>query len=453
MRVAARVVSLLITAAAVLWTAACTPSAPEPERPNVIFIVLDNVRSDRLAQCGYERPTSPFLDRLCARNRSQCTCDAQAPSTWTLPTHASYFTGTEVPQHGAGMGGIGGGNVRLFPGTHARPLDDKLPTLAERFAERGYQTVMVSGNPLLSAPSGLTRGFAVVQHAREFGRLYGARLVNLLDETLAQQAAEEPLFLFVNIADAHRPWFEIPDDIGWVPPRPYLSFKQKPGRSNKARREFVTGVMSPERAAELLAHLNDVYDWAVWRADETLGGVLRVLRNGGWMREPKSFRLILTSDHGEHLGDHRLMGHAGPYLYEEMTRVPLVVYSSQPVRELPRQISALVSYDLALGGQPRRRPVRATAFASDTWPGWYGPEIGAAPGAALWQGSLKTVHHDGRVERYDLERDPGEESPIPWTGKSEVEELAALIQALESVVGGEPPSDEMLQLLKDLGYV
>ncbi len=423
------------------------------DSPNLIFIVLDNVRSDRLSQCGYERPTSPFLEQLCARDQSRCTCDAQAPSSWTLPTHASYFTGTEVPQHGAGKGGIGGGNVRLSPGTHARPLDDVLPTLAEVLGERGYQTVSVSGNPLVSPASGLTRGFATVYQATSFGSDYGGKLLEVVTKTLPPSRPEQPLFLFVNIADAHRPWQAIPEGAGWVPQRRRMSFPQKPGRPNRERRRYVAGELSPEETAFLIERLDDVYDFAVRRADNTLRGLLRLLREEGWIEGERGFRVVITSDHGEHLGDHGLMGHAGPYLFEEITRVPLAVWSSTKTRELPQQISALVSYDLVLDGQPRRRPVRSTAFASDTWPLWYGPEIGSKAAAAIWRGTDKVVSHDGRVEHFDLKADPGEldaQAPIDDESAAEID---ALLRALESVAAGDAPDEEMLELLRSLGYV
>jgi arylsulfatase A-like enzyme len=442
----------LVLLAASLAGACASPAGPEP--PTLVFVVLDNVRSDRLSFCGYGRPTSPFLEQLCGRDGSQCTCDAQAPSSWTLPTHASYFTGTEVAQHGAGKGGIGDGNVRLAPGTHARPLDSALPTLAERLAARGYQTVAVSGNPLVSPASGLTRGFDVVHHALNFGSLYGADFVERLGEVLAQVDPERPLFLFLNIADAHRPWFGIPEGMDWLPPRRRLSFPQKPGRPNRDRRRYVTGQITPAKRAYLLEHLGDVYDFGVRRADNTLRGTLRLLRETGWIEgEGGDFRVVITSDHGEHLGDHGLMGHAGPYLFEELTRVPLAVWGTKTVRELPRQISALVSHDLILDGQPQRRPVRSMAFASDTWPQWYGPEFGSHAAAAIWRGDMKVVNHDGQVGRFDLATDPGELDPQPDADEESTAEIEALLRALESVAAGEAPDEEMLELLRSLGYV
>jgi Sulfatase len=437
-------------AAALLALVLAACAAPPAPKPNLIFIVLDDVRADRLAQCGYERPTSPQLVRLCAEPEARCTCDAIAPSSWTLPSHATYFTGALVPVHGAGMTGAAADAVRLGPGTHARPLGPELPTLAETLSERGYQTLALSGNPLIAEASGLLRGFETAEHARDFGSLYGHKLVQRLDDMLADRDSERPLFLFLNISDAHRPWFAIPDDVGWVPPRTYLGFRQKPGRPNPLLRDFVTGAMDPEAAAQLVAHLNDVYDWAVWRADETLAGALRVLRQGGWIDGEREYRLVITSDHGEHLGDHGLMGHAGPYLFEEISRVPLAVVASRPI-DLPAQVAAVVSYDILLEGRLQVRPVQATAFASDTWPLWYGPQIGASPAAALWAGRHKTVHQDGRVVRYDLSADPGEESPVPWSGKSEVDFLDRLIEALSVVHHGEP-DPEVIELLRSLGY-
>jgi len=426
---------------------------PDETQPNVILVVLDNVRADRLAQCGYERPTSPFLDHLCARTRSRCTCAAQAPSNWTLPTHASYFTGVEVPQHGAGKGGQGEGNVQLHPGTHARPLDARLPTLAEHFAQAGYQTVSVSGNPLVSPPSGLTRGFQVEHHAPSFGSLYGANLREKTKAVLAERDASRPLFLFVNVADAHRPWDGIPETVGWLPPRLNLGFPQDPGEPNPLRRDFITGAMDSDDEGQLLAHLDDVYDWAVWRADETLGGILRVLRDGGWIGGTRPFRLVVTSDHGEHLGEHGLLGHAGPYLFEEITRVPLAIFSSERLADFPPEVSAIATYDLLRDGALRRRPVRSTAFASDTWPVWYGPGIGNRPAAAIWQGSEKTVHQDGRLARFDLAADPGETMPIERPTGPASDEAEALIRALESVALGEPLDAETLELLRSLGYL
>lgn len=309
--------------------------APDGTR---LFIVLDTVRSDRLSACGYDRPTSPNLERLAGD--SALTCDAIAPGSWTLPSHASYFTNRDAPDHGA-HSVVGGEDLGLATAETVRPLSDALPTLAERMRERGYQALSVSGNPVVSPGSGLTRGFDHARHPELFGEQFGATQVEAVRDALRFDAVDDkPLFLFVNIADAHMPWWEVPDDLGWVPARPALSWS-----GNTLWVDFFSGALSGGERAEFLAHLGDVYDYGVFRSDETLGQVLDVVREYGWWTPDT--RLVVTSDHGEFLGEHDLIDH-GHYVLEENTGVPVLV--SPPV-ELPTgRVNARIVHDLVLDG-------------------------------------------------------------------------------------------------------
>jgi hypothetical protein len=117
--------------------------APSPNTPDVLLIVLDTVRADRFGSYGYDRPTTPFLDRLAGQGvRYE---NAIAPSSWTLPSHSTLFTGRFAYEHGAML------NV---------PLSARYPTLAEVLAARGYATVgIAANNGVLSKGFGLTRGF------------------------------------------------------------------------------------------------------------------------------------------------------------------------------------------------------------------------------------------------------------------------------------------------------
>jgi glucan phosphoethanolaminetransferase (alkaline phosphatase superfamily) len=116
-----------------------------PERPHVLLVVLDTVRPDRMSVHGYSRPTTPFLETF-AQNAIVFD-QAIADGTWTLPSHASMFTGTSVRRHGVGR-------VR-------GALDADLPTLAETLAQNGYNTASFSNNPLISHQTKLDRGFDV----------------------------------------------------------------------------------------------------------------------------------------------------------------------------------------------------------------------------------------------------------------------------------------------------
>ena len=311
-----------------------------------ILVVLDTVRADRLSACGYERPTSPVLAGL----DGALTCEAIAPGSWTLPSHASYFTNTELPEHGA-HSVVGGQEMGLATAETVRPLSGDLTTLAERFQERGYQALSVSGNPVVSDDSGLTRGFDHARAPELFGEQFGARQVEAVRDALRHDAVpDKPLFLFVNIADAHMPWWEVPSGLDWVPPRDALSWS-----GNTYWVDFFSGDLAEREA--FLAHLGDVYDYGVWRADETLGQVLTVVREYGWWTQDT--RLVITSDHGEFLGEHDLIDH-GHYVYEENTQVPVFV---SPAVELPTgPVSARIVHDLVLDGAVSEGPTYCAAY-------------------------------------------------------------------------------------------
>lgn len=417
-----------------------------PRPPTVVFVVLDTVRADRLSACGYERPTSPTLERLVAGGAS-LSCEAWAPASWTLPSHASFMTGAELPEHGVDLDPSG--EVRFAWDDQARVLEPRWQTLAERMAERGYRTVALSGNPVVSSSTGLLQGFHVQVMAADFGDLSGEGLAGALRDALRPLDARggPPLFLFVNIADAHEPWQAVPEGLAWAPARPVLGFD--PDDPDNLRRRYVRGELPPDEARALAAHLGDVYDYGVARADATLGRVLDVLEAGGWLEH--RYRLVVTSDHGELLGEHGLIGHGGTLLYEPLIRVPLLVAGTDPP-PVPEVISALAVHDLVLGGQPDHPP-RTAAFPNPRWTEAYGrPERG--PGAAVRTGDDKLTWRDGAAIRFDLAADPGEDHPLPAAGHPSLPSLEALVRGTEEALRRDAAvSDESTRQLQALGYL
>jgi hypothetical protein len=413
----------------------------------VALIVLDTLRSDHLSLCGYPRPTSPVLDEL-ARHRASWTCDAYTPETWTLPSHASFFTGVPVPEHGANYSPEG---RELLWGARVLPLDERLPTLAELMARAGYRSVAVSGNPVISQETGLARGFDVLVRARGFGELYGDRLLEALDETLAQAPGDAPLFLFLNIADAHHPWSAIPDGVGWLPARPGLGYAIK--AADSPWRRYMAGELDRAQADALIAHHVDLYDWGVRRADATLGAALALLEKHGRMRG--GHRIVITSDHGEFLGQHGLTGHCC-YAYEAVTRVPFLVLSSAGPLALPQPLAALHAHHLLRDG---RLPGGDGIVTSVGYPsanlarhvGRFGRELSVA----LWRGREKLHWIDGRVALYALDRDPHELEPREAADHPLRAQLEALARAvsLASAPAATPGEGEALRHLEALGYV
>ncbi len=309
-----------------------------------MFVVLDTVRADHIGVCGEARPLTPTLDALVAEGAA-LSCTAIAPGSWTLPSHASFFTGLEVTEHGAHAlanppeEAEGSSRRKLGP---ARKLSDAHAVLAE-----SMPAVMVSGNPVLGPSSGLSRGFRHRTVPKHFGKLYGARLVKAVQNMLKENVRDGDL-LFINIADAHTPYRSIPEDHPFLSPREGLTWNQSTTDSDWFR--FVSG--TPDPALE--TRTRDLYAYGIQRADRTLGRVLDAIEAAGFSRR----RLVITSDHGEYLGEHNLLGH-GHYLHDENQMVPLLV---QPGTLPEGFISATAAHDLIQGQPIQERPVRVAAW-------------------------------------------------------------------------------------------
>ena len=203
-------------------------SLPEAQgAPNVLLIVLDTVRAVDLGLYGYERPTTPRLAEWVKRGVVYRTAFSAAP--WTLPSHASMFTGRLTHEMTADW---------------MIPLDDRYPTLAEVLASRGYATAGFSANTdYVSAEVGLARGFAhfddysltpgLILRSASLGRAVGrnplVRRIFGLEQLLGRKNAPDistafldwtegrrgtPWFAVLNYYDAHRPY---------QPPEPFYS--------------------------------------------------------------------------------------------------------------------------------------------------------------------------------------------------------------------------------------
>lgn len=434
---------LIATGTVLLGLAALTigvDSLADDARPRtVVLVVLDTVRAQNTTLCGYDRPTTPVLQALAAEPDASSSCRAYAPSSWTLPSHASYFTGLDVASHGAGATL---GDIPLF-GARAQPLREDVPTLAERFTDRGYETALVAANPLVGPRTGLSRGFAIVRTARRWSELRRSHLPRAVDDVLGRIDDDRPLFLAVNILDAHNDWQPVPPGVSWVSERPGM-------RLRSTRKRFESLPDGPDKAA-LAAHVRDVYDYALTRADANLGAVLEVLRKHG--RLDGSFRIVVTSDHGEYLGEHGRLAHGGTWLHEEVTRVPLVVRDSSGPVDLSGVVSALAVHDLTLDGELPDGARQAfagklsNARSDDT-------ELPCATtGAVLWLGHEKLRCRHGALEQIDLAKDPRELGPQPLTEHPGRDRLLRYAERLEATNQGRSSSPELAEQLQALGYV
>jgi arylsulfatase A-like enzyme len=271
--------------------------AAAPPRPNLILVSVDTLRADRLGLYGAERDTSPNLDRFAAD--ALVFDKALSPSTWTLPSHGSLFTGLLPDQHGL----IGVGD-RLGPTT---------PTVAERLRRLGYRTVAFTDGGFLGPQWGLSDGFD--RYDTTPGHAWTPKDVAVIVAAASrwlEANGHEPWFLFVHTYEVHQPYRNVEGFADpFLPPdadrtTPVVAFR------------LAAFPADPEQAERALAF----YDGGVARMDHHLGGWLEALRAGGGLDDTA---VILTSDHGEELGDHGAYEHALGRLYDENVRVPLLV--------------------------------------------------------------------------------------------------------------------------------
>ena len=389
----------------------------QPTRPTLVLIVLDTVRADHLSACGYERPTSPTLEGL-IQDGAAMHCQTYAPGSWTFPSHASLFSGLEVPEHGAHFVG----DQALLRALAIQPLDGEVPLLAEDLVAQGYQTRGVSGNPVLAQASGLGRGFQDWRVAPGFGPWNGDGLVQQVTDSLRQADPDQPLFLFVNIADAHDPWFPA-KELDWVPSYPgTLAYFEVDEDGlvlpDGPWQRYVQGRMPESEAEQLRQEVTDRYDRALHQSDATLAAVLDTLRAHNW--DQAGLRIVITSDHGEFLGEHGILRH-GRYLYEENNRVPLLVWDSAGSPTLPEgPVSMLAARELLLGQAPAARPVRAVAFPDPLWAAQSDGLLGTELSVAVWEGQGKEHWIAGKTVAVNLASDPLEAKPLPIAPSTEV---------------------------------
>ena len=297
-------------------------TTPVHDAPNIILIVVDTLRADHLPSYGYARMTAPAISRLAAEGAQFDW--AIAASSWTLPSHVSLLTGYYPSAHGAELGGY----------------DNRFPTLGDGLLERGYRTGAISANTLLfsraqgfgpgflqfddsfySLQDGLFRTFYGHQAYRQILRRLGwtdypgrrsAEDVTRSAEKWIGKKTGRPFFLMLNYFDAHDPLFPVAPWRGLFSPTGYSGGRRNSYLSSTARR------YSPAEVQEEI----DAYDGTIAYVDHRIGELLGFLESAG-LRDNTA--VIVTSDHGESLGQHGLMGH-GTSLYIEQIRVPLIVH-------------------------------------------------------------------------------------------------------------------------------
>ncbi len=328
--------------------------------PNILFIILDTLRRDRLSLYGHPRTTSPHLDAFAAQ--SHVFTRAVAPAHWTIPSHASMFTGEYPSTHG------------MTQGNHL--LTDRLPTLAEHLSAAGYHTVGFCNNPLVGVLlNGLQRGFGAFYnyagatpnrpaddelnpqdarrrflkwfrpHARRithgfsqsdwlfrvslnpaltpiwtrYVNFKGSSDLSLRDALDYWNAytAEQPLFMFVNLMGTHLPYHPPADLLPSSMDKHAFEFMSRLNRDSAAWASPRAAPLAEWQTRVLL----DFYDAEIAAQDRALGHFLDSLAASGRLRDTL---VVIAADHGECHGEHDLFGHTFD-VHQELVHVPLII--------------------------------------------------------------------------------------------------------------------------------
>jgi arylsulfatase A-like enzyme len=410
--------------------------APRSGAPNVLFIILDTVRAATMSLYGYEQPTTPHLEAFARRSITFDRAIVTAP--WTLPSHASMFTGYFPHEMSAGW---------------LHPLDDSQATLAEAMQTRGYATAAFTANFYFTTPeTGLDRGFLRFEvyprtlHQIVLSSGLGQKLEEVIRGTeinerradrktaaevnreflnWSQRRRDRPFFAVLNYFDAHQPYHAV------------SPFREKFGKGNE------------RRYASSIAYL-----------DDQLGRLFRQLDEDGVL---ENTIVIVTSDHGELFGEGARQdtmvkdkkcpcGHGGRPFFPVL-HVPLLVSIpggpgnmrvSDPVslRDLPATVLDLIGAEsshrfpgesLAHYWMPRGRrdsvPV-LTATRTESVVRLQGDD-------AEYTYSLvaDTMHYirypDGTEQLFNHRKDPDERNDMATTApKAQLQHFRALLRSL-----------------------
>lgn len=274
----------------------------------VILITLDTTRRDALSPYNGRVDLTPNLQRLA--DEGTVYESAFSTSPWTLPSHASMMTGFYPSRHGAG--------------THDVTLGTEAVTLAGLLREAGYLTVGFSSGELSSSRFGLAQGFHRYRNPDRFETL-GGDLDGYLEDLLNEHG-EEPLFLFINYFDPHALYIapeEFQERLGVEPLREKLL--ERPVWGDLAREEMSAWQAAIDGEApvddDVTAFLTAAYEAEIAWTDELFGRLIERLKR---LDIYERALIVVTSDHGELLGEDGYVSH-GARLDPELVEIPLLI--------------------------------------------------------------------------------------------------------------------------------
>ncbi|MEW6074401.1 MAG: sulfatase [Planctomycetota bacterium] len=380
------------------------PAHRERPRPDIVLFLADTLRADALEPWGGDWDIAPNINAFLAE--SACFVRAWTPASWTLPAHASMFSGLYPYQHGVTY--------------DRRSLPVECVTVAELLSAGGYRTAAVTESSYVSARYGLDQGFEAFEEG-PIGRL---------DVTLerVRRALERddgrPLFLFVQTYRAHTPYRVSPQTVvrlkrvfGSDPAPQHLDFE------NLNNRAVAGDDKEGDERSAACRLLEQLYLGGVADLDRGFGELIRILDEID-LHKPT---VIFASDHGEAFAEHGLLRH-GNSVFEEVSRIPIGIRGAgldagrRPLGASLLDLSpticdiAGIAPDLRWEGSSllslvEDRPIYSFSCSPPPDPPWANYALMEGPWKLLGRMPLTGETFDVPDRLYDLRRDPGEQMP------------------------------------------
>jgi arylsulfatase A-like enzyme len=286
------------------------------DKINVLLISIDSLRPDHLGCYGYERDTSPVMDRLA--REGVLFENTISTTSWTLPSHISLFTSMDIMVHGVEGDGLS--------------LHHDIGTLAQVLKEDSYRTAAFCSSPYMNPAFGFDRGFDLY-HNIDLDRpgfentvlppqeerdavhddITSPRITELACKWL-EKNCRDPFFLFVHMWDVH---------YDYIPPDPYDRKFDAGYTGDIDGRDFINNPgIHTEMSTRDLEHIIALYDGEIAWVDYHLGLMVDKLKELGVFERTL---IVVTADHGDEFFEHGGKGHRVT-LYDEVVKIPLIIH-------------------------------------------------------------------------------------------------------------------------------
>ncbi|UCC94735.1 MAG: sulfatase [Candidatus Omnitrophota bacterium] len=390
-------------------------------RPNILFIVLDAARADHFGCYGYERNTTPFIDAAARRG-------ALFLNHFTNATHTSgalpkiffsrYFS-LPIFETDGWVWGIKQSSPELIFGN----FDNQQIFLTELLSRYGYYTVIFHPHPMFNENSYLIKKFDECFYIEARGEQMPAEVMLTVTTvgTWIRQNKRYPFFIYCHIMSPHEPYHPRDEDREFLEGFDVSAIREARKKFRLPKKESAEGFNQRE-----LEILEGFYDSNLKHVDKWVGKLLNDLQE---FNLDDNTLVIITSDHGQNLGEHNHLAHGG-LPWDSVIKVPLVMIYP-PLIPDGAKVSALTEsvdiaptilniskislpWDKTMDGINLLKVIRNNKFAKD---------------AVFTEDSIRTTHYKYFPDSlYDLQRDPKETRNIVEEEPSTVEKLEEKFQ-------------------------